>query len=75
MAEDIELEKEEQGRQVDCISKAVKQLQEQKLRRDEYDDKRIKAHIGRAMTKLHSDLEPRFEEIRVQLRSLEEPIH
>ena len=46
--DEMENDKEDMTRQMDLMTKAVKQLQDQKMRRDEYDDRRIAAHVARA---------------------------
>lgn len=73
--EDIDMDKEESTRQVDCLSKAVKQLQDHKLRRDEFDDKRIRAHIGKALDQVEKDIDQRIDKIMVHVKNLQEPIH
>ena len=61
--EDTELEREDATRQADCLSKAVKQLQDQKIRRDEFDDKRIQAHLSKSLDLLERDLDKRLGSI------------
>ena len=73
--EDMDLDKEETTRQTDCLSKAVKQLQDHKMRRDEFDDKRIRAHIGKALDQVEGDIDKRIDKIMIHVKNLQEPIH
>lgn len=57
------------------MSKAVKSLQDLKLRRDEFDNKRIEAHIAKAMFGLEGNIDKRLHDIMKQVSNLEEPIH
>ena len=73
--EDMALQKEENQRQLDCISRATKSLQDQKLRRDEYDDQRIKAHLSKAMKKMERNMDDRVERVMDHIASLQEPLN
>ena len=45
-------------------------MQDHKLRRDEFDDKRIRAHIGKALDQVGKDIDQRIEKIMVHVKNL-----
>ena len=67
--------KEEKRHEIDILSKAVKNLQDEKLRRDEFVDRRIQQNLSKVVSKLEQDVDDRIEKVMEHLNNLQEPLH
>lgn len=70
LQEKLDNENLKQIEQIDCMSKAVNQLQNQKIHKDELDDRRIQSHVDKAAKHLQGDLDKRLDKIMYEVMHL-----
>ena len=75
MHTDFDQYKEDNKVNIDNLAKATKTLQDQKLHKDELDDRRIQKHLTKAINQQEKETDDKIEKVMQHMHTLEEPLH